>query len=572
MANLNAPSPRKGLFGALFSRHSTADPIVQDMPIPSVAVEAELASLRSQVKRLQEDQDGFAVNEPYWPANEMLSGLIAPYPGAGQRRRSGSPSMLASLLGCDAWQILLSRFLKPNSLLLDVGGDAGMTARSLAFHGFIRRYICADLSEESVTFGLRELTPRIGSKLEFHHLDLTSRVDEGSHLLPALDGSVDLAWAPILFARIPEDQARRLLRDVRRTLAPSGVFLAAFASHPAPGQRYSYNHARYDVDVDHFAAMCDEAGLDVVARLGEVLDRCVMQLKPKPAPATPEIVNVGGAKTEDELAEAARRRDGGSPLPAGLGVLSKEMLRLNEQWARHVEVPADVHPEDFIYWFVTNHPDRSLEDAIRYYFEDGARSAAKLDGHLSRLFVSDKGPIKLLEFASGYGCVSRHLKKNPRFDLTSCDIHPQAIDFLRSRLGVRALQSAHTPEDFAAPDKYDAIFCLSFFSHMPKSTFGRWIKALYNSLRPGGYLLFTAHGAHSYEGLRITPEHADEEGFWFQATSEQHDLDGAEYGVTLSLPQYVIPTVYRAVAAPIADFRPGEWWNHQDLWAVKRDR
>ena len=54
-----------------------------------------------------------------------------------------------------------------------------MTARSLAFHGFIRRYICADLSEESVAFGLRELTPRIGSKLEFHHLDLTSRVDEG---------------------------------------------------------------------------------------------------------------------------------------------------------------------------------------------------------------------------------------------------------------------------------------------------------------------------------------------------------------------------------------------------------
>ena len=91
-------------------------------------------------------------------------------------------------------------------------------------------------------------------------------------------------------------------------------------------------------------------------------------------------------------------------------------------------------------------------------------------------------PIKLLEFASGYGCVTRHLKKNPAYDVVSCDIHPQAVDFLSSRLKVKAIQSVHTPEEFATVDKFDVAFATSFFSHMPKSSFGRWLKALYNSL------------------------------------------------------------------------------------------
>ena len=86
-------------------------------------------------------------------------------------------------------------------------------------------------------------------------------------------------------------------------------------------------------------------------------------------------------------------------------------------------------------------------------------------------------PFKLLEFASGYGCVTRHIKKNPDYDVVSCDIHPQAVDFLRSRIDVKAIQSMHVPEEFAPVDKFDVVFALSFFSHMPKSSFGRWLRA-----------------------------------------------------------------------------------------------
>ena len=66
--------------------------------------------------------------------------------------------------------------------------------------------------------------------------------------------------------------------------------------------------------------------------------------------------------------------------------------------------------------------------------------------------------------------------------LTSCDIHSEAIDFLDRQIGVKTLQSVHLPEQFATIEKYDVVFVLSFFSHMPRSSFGRWLRALYGSL------------------------------------------------------------------------------------------
>src|SRR5262249_25966861 len=158
------------------------------------------------------------------------------------------------------------------------------------------------------------------------------------------------------------------------------------------------------------------------------------------------------------------------------------------------------------------------------------------------------------EFASGYGCVARHLKANPRLDLTSCDIHPDAIDFLSRQLGVRAIQSAHRPEDFSPPRTYDAIFALSFFSHIPKSTFGRWIKALYRSLNTPGYLLFTTHGVETARQERLSLDDFPADGFRFASWSEQHDLDTEEYGMTISLPHFVAAEVEAQVGVPAAGF------------------
>jgi len=267
-------------------------------------------------------------------------------------------------------------------------------------------------------------------------------------------------------------------------------------------------------------------------------------------PATPQVVN---------------------PNPPEAGRLTEEMIRLNHDAASATGVVPAIHPQDFIYWFCCRHPQQTLESAISYYFSDGANSAEKLDGIVTELGFEPGQAIELLEFASGYGCVTRHLKKHARWDVTSCDIHSEAIDFLDQQIGVKILQSARLPEQFATIKKYDVVFALSFFSHMPRSTFGRWLRALYGTLRAPGYLIFTTHGVKSCPCFGITPDDIPADGFLFRANSEQEDLDVVEYGSTLSTPDFVIKEIYRHVGAPIAMYKQAGWWGHQDLWVVKKN-
>ncbi len=247
---------------------------------------------------------------------------------------------------------------------------------------------------------------------------------------------------------------------------------------------------------------------------------------------------------------------------------TKEMLKYNVEAAQRHGVEAACHSHDFIYKFVINHPGfNGIQPTVNYYFDDGARSAIKL-GDIVTGFPLTERPIQVLEFASGYGCVTRHLKKNPAFSLVSCDIHEQAIEFIRTKIGVRTVMSAHVPEDFSLKEKFDVVFALSFFSHMPRSTFGRWIKALYSQLRCPGYLVFTTHGLASRKNYREPEIPAD--GFWFSATSEQGDLSTAEYGATIVTPDFVTREVHEHTGEKIFDHRHAFWWDHQDLWVVKR--
>ncbi|MER9003868.1 hypothetical protein NKI88_07695 [Mesorhizobium sp. M0317] len=68
----------------------------------------------------------------------------------------------------------------------------------------------------------------------------------------------------------------------------------------------------------------------------------------------------------------------------------------------------------------------------------------KLKGILTRHL--GRGPFSLLEFASRYGCVTRHLVKGEDIDLVSSD-YPQAISFLANEFKVKAIQSRSIPEE-----------------------------------------------------------------------------------------------------------------------------
>jgi SAM-dependent methyltransferase len=237
--------------------------------------------------------------------------------------------------------------------------------------------------------------------------------------------------------------------------------------------------------------------------------------------------------------------------------------------AAKYSVSPEIHDDDLLLQFLLTHPAfPDPEQAIAYYFSDGAESARKLEEILMRNTAFGRsGRYSLLEFASGYGMVTRHLGRQlAGADIVSCDIHDQAVTFINDTLRSSAVLSRHVPEELTLNRQFDVVFALSFFSHMPEATFGRWLQALFSVVLPGGILVFTTHGLASQ---KIFGDVAlSESGFAFMPSSEQGDLAGTEYGSSISTPDYVIGELYRRLRAPICEFRHAYWWGHQDLYVV----
>lgn len=245
----------------------------------------------------------------------------------------------------------------------------------------------------------------------------------------------------------------------------------------------------------------------------------------------------------------------------------EESLKYARGVAEGLGVSHEVHHNDFIYEFILNHPNfATLDSAVTNYFESGRQSAVMLCDLLVELGYNPRA-LSMLEFASGYGCVTRHLPVvMPGLESIACDIHAAAVDFIVNRLHQAAIISNATPEHLILPKKYDVVFALSFFSHMPRSVWGRWVSALYQNICRGGVLLFTTHGEKSkkYFSDPIIPD----DGFWFKAVSEQQDLETVEYGATIVTSTFVEKEIAASTGQPVALFKEGYWWGHQDLYAV----
>lgn len=237
--------------------------------------------------------------------------------------------------------------------------------------------------------------------------------------------------------------------------------------------------------------------------------------------------------------------------------------------ASRYDVTSAVHRRDFIFQHILRTRGVDVRGAVNEYFDTGLVSANKLRSLISTEIDLESKPARLLEFASGYGCVSRHLAKWPdEIDLVACDIHDEAKAFYSEYLGAPFIKSERVPEEFDAPSDFDVVFALSFFSHMPETSWARWLKVLFQHVGPKGHLIFTTHGMVSHALIR--KPRLSQNGFWFKPVSEQSDLATHDYGNTVTLPSFVKSEIAKLSDARLVLFREGDWWGHQDLYVVQR--
>jgi len=260
--------------------------------------------------------------------------------------------------------------------------------------------------------------------------------------------------------------------------------------------------------------------------------------------------------------------------PIVAGAASRiELPAASAEKAKRMGIVPDIHVDDFIFKFVAKKFKDDLSGAIGRYYDLGHHSASLLRETLAEVAAVKKvvnghdkwAPGRIMDFASGYGGVIRHLGAMfPDSQLSTCDIHSSAVLFNREALGVGAFGSSSVPGILSIPEQ-DVIFALSFFSHMPASTFGRWIEALSARLAPGGVLIFTANG-YVTDTLGTTGVQVGSDGYGFDARSEQGDIDTAEYGITISYPQWVFRLADQIPNIVLFKFRAGQWWAIQDTY------
>jgi SAM-dependent methyltransferase len=258
------------------------------------------------------------------------------------------------------------------------------------------------------------------------------------------------------------------------------------------------------------------------------------------------------------------------PIRSSKAFEASDFLRaLAKVWADRYSVSPELHEYDHIFGHLvarlSTGEEMKIFEALKHYFENGAANAQQVRDLMASLGLAKDA--RVLEFASGYGRVTRHLKD---LNFVACDIHPEAMEFCRSALGVEAIPSAAMPEDWKPAEKFDFIFAISLWSHLPDGLFQRWLSSVCAALKPGGYLMFSNHGAHA---AAVVPELAepikDGQEYGYLDGSDQKDLDPSIYGSTVALPSYVIKAIYGATKARVVSFRPAAWWGLQDEWVIQ---
>ncbi len=207
-----------------------------------------------------------------------------------------------------------------------------------------------------------------------------------------------------------------------------------------------------------------------------------------------------------------------------------------------LDLAVDARDEMLGFLVDTHAGDR--DQALFGYFRSGASVAESLGQVLRWRLGSLRDRGKILDFASGYGRVTRFLVREvPPERVWVADVYADGVRFQEERLGVRGLVSAIRPEDFVCGERFDAILVTSLFTHLPEERFVAWLRVLLGLLNPGGMLAFSAHSPEVLPPDVPMPE----TGIHFQETSESGSIAKSDYGSSWVTEDFVRSALDRAI-------------------------
>jgi ubiquinone/menaquinone biosynthesis C-methylase UbiE len=218
----------------------------------------------------------------------------------------------------------------------------------------------------------------------------------------------------------------------------------------------------------------------------------------------------------------------------------------------------------FLFWL---HQTGTIENALTGYFQSGLTQADSM-----RELLIEQGfnlqNIKLLDFASGHGRVSRYFKAFlPVENICISDIKSNAVEFQSKTFKYKGFTAPANPLLLNTENTFDFISVSSLFTHLNKDLFGKWIAVLGRLLNNGGILALSIHKIDSNISNFQYAEVSEEDLF----PETEENLSGKNiYGITyLSLTSLNnILLEHLPFKFEIVDER--RWGDSQYLISVKR--
>lgn len=157
--------------------------------------------------------------------------------------------------------------------------------------------------------------------------------------------------------------------------------------------------------------------------------------------------------------------------------------------------------------FVAENPDFvpppiwRLYEAYAHCSYRGYIESAVLDAQMILSMIrahSAVMPAKVLDWGCGPGRVPTQLKRLGGTDLASVqgtDYNPETVAWCRQNLtGISVDQNGLRPPFPYEAESFDAVYCISVFTHLSEAMHFAWIEEIRRVLKPGGILIATVHG------------------------------------------------------------------------------
>lgn len=248
--------------------------------------------------------------------------------------------------------------------------------------------------------------------------------------------------------------------------------------------------------------------------------------------------------------------------------LARWRARLAEYVPGFATSPATlrIHPNDQMFTHSLDH-HRDAGAALSQYFAISLQQFSVARQLFDALFGDDVQRLRVLDFACGYGRLLRFLGAVvPAQQTWASDIQADAVAFVTETFGVHGIVSHADPSRFDPPQRFDAIWVASLFSHLPEPLFHAWLARLLDLLAPEGVLCFSVRDASQLPAEVKMPE----AGFLYATQSENAELDPAIYGTAYASESFVRDALAR-IAPDIPCVRlPRALANEQDLYVVAR--